>query len=33
MFKVPEGGKVGVIGSGRGMTEAAKRGRHEFSLE
>jgi len=34
MFKVPEGasGKVGVIGSGKGITEYAKRGRHEFEL-
>eukprot|EP00887_Chlorella_sp_A99_P001606 scaffold8.g1606.t1 len=30
MFKVPEGGKVGVIGSGKGVTEYAKRKRHEF---
>ena len=30
MFSVPEGGKVGVIGSGRGMTEFKGRGRHDF---
>ena len=32
MFKVPEGvnAKVGVVGSGRGMTEYSKRQRHEF---
>ena len=30
MFKVPEGGKVGVIGSGKGTTEFAKKRRHEF---
>jgi survival-of-motor-neuron-related-splicing factor 30 len=33
MFAVPEGGKVGVIGSGQGMTQAAKKGRHEFNLD
>mmetsp|Transcript_17087 Transcript_17087/g.51065 ORF Transcript_17087/g.51065 Transcript_17087/m.51065 type:complete len:306 (-) Transcript_17087:193-1110(-) len=33
MFSVPEGigGKVGVTGSGRAMTEAPNRGRHDFS--
>mmetsp|Transcript_31990 Transcript_31990/g.90805 ORF Transcript_31990/g.90805 Transcript_31990/m.90805 type:complete len:325 (-) Transcript_31990:73-1047(-) len=32
MFKSPEGvdGKVGVVGSGRGMTDFHNRGRHEF---
>jgi hypothetical protein len=30
---VPEGGKVGVIGSGKGMTDYKKQGRHEFSLD
>lgn len=33
MFKVPEGGKVGVIGSGRGVTEYKKATRHEFNVE
>lgn len=33
MFAVPEGGKVGVIGSGKGMTKAAKTGRHEFNVD
>lgn len=35
MFKVPEevGGKVGVVGSGKGMTDYQKRARHEFSLD
>jgi hypothetical protein len=33
MFKVPEGGKVGVIGSGKGVTEYKKQKRHEFSVE
>ncbi|KAG2484619.1 hypothetical protein HYH03_016573 [Edaphochlamys debaryana] len=30
MFSVPEGGKVGVVGSGRGMTDYVKKARHEF---
>jgi survival-of-motor-neuron-related-splicing factor 30 len=32
MFKVPEGvqGKVGITGSGQGMTDYAKRKRHEY---
>jgi len=30
IFKVAEGGKVGVVGSGRGMTDFSKRARHEF---
>jgi survival-of-motor-neuron-related-splicing factor 30 len=35
IFKVPEGldARVGVVGSGKGMTENAKRGRHEFSAD
>lgn len=35
MFAVPEGldGKVGVIGSGKGMTEAANPGRHDFDAD
>jgi survival-of-motor-neuron-related-splicing factor 30 len=33
IFKVPDNGKVGVVGSGKGMTEYAKRGRHEFNLD
>lgn len=33
MFSVPEGGKVGVVGSGRGMTDYKKAGRHDFSVE
>lgn len=35
MFKVPEGteGKVGVTGSGQGMTEYETRKRHEFQGE
>jgi survival-of-motor-neuron-related-splicing factor 30 len=33
MFSVPEGGKVGVIGSGRGMTDYQKQGRHEFQVD
>lgn len=33
MFAVPEGGKVGVIGSGKGMTAAKKQARHDFSLD
>ena len=33
MFAVPEGGKVGVIGSGRPMTEARKLKRHEFGAD
>ncbi|KAI8462431.1 MAG: hypothetical protein J3K34DRAFT_527755 [Monoraphidium minutum] len=33
MFSVPEGGKVGVVGSGRGMTDYKKAGRHEFSVD
>jgi hypothetical protein len=32
-FSVPEGGKVGVVGSGRGMTDYKKAGRHEFSVD
>ena len=33
MFAVPEGGKVGVIGSGKGLTEYTKQTRHEFHVE
>ncbi|GBF92995.1 hypothetical protein Rsub_05831 [Raphidocelis subcapitata] len=33
MFSVPEGGKVGVIGSGKAMTDYKKAGRHDFSLD
>ncbi len=35
IFKVPEGvnAKVGVVGSGQGMTAAPKLGRHEFNVE
>ena len=33
MFSVPDGGKVGVVGSGRPMTEAKKAARHEFAVE
>eukprot|EP00775_Hariotina_reticulata_P012496 gene12496-12630_t len=33
MFKVPENGKVGVIGSGRGVTEYKKQTRHEFNVD
>jgi survival-of-motor-neuron-related-splicing factor 30 len=33
MFAVPEGGKVGVIGSGKGVTEYKKAARHEFNVE
>lgn len=35
MFKVPEGSssKVGVVGSGKGMTNYQKRARHEFGLD
>jgi survival of motor neuron-related-splicing factor 30 len=33
MFSVPDGltAKVGVVGSGKGMTEYQKRGRHDFA--
>jgi survival-of-motor-neuron-related-splicing factor 30 len=33
MFKVPEGqkAKVGVVGSGQGMTDYQKRKRHDFA--
>ncbi|KDD71207.1 hypothetical protein H632_c5560p0 [Helicosporidium sp. ATCC 50920] len=30
IFKVPEGGKVGVVGSGQGMTDYKKQKRHDF---
>jgi survival-of-motor-neuron-related-splicing factor 30 len=32
IFKVPDGtaGKVGVVGSGKGVTEYQKRGKHQF---
>ena len=30
MFAVPEGGKVGVIGSGKGVTAAPERQKHLF---
>jgi survival-of-motor-neuron-related-splicing factor 30 len=33
IFKVPENGKVGVIGSGKGVTEYKKAARHEFQVE
>jgi survival of motor neuron-related-splicing factor 30 len=33
MFSVNEGGKVGVVGSGKGMTDYKKRQRHEFDLD
>ncbi|WIA16543.1 hypothetical protein OEZ85_013217 [Tetradesmus obliquus] len=33
MFKVPDNGKVGVIGSGKGVTEYKKAARHEFQVE
>jgi hypothetical protein len=33
MFKVPDNGKVGVIGSGRGVTEYKKQTRHEFNVD
>ncbi len=33
MFAVPENGKVGVIGSGKGMTDFNKKGRHEFTVD
>ena len=35
MFKVPEGveAKVGITGSGQGMTEYAKRKRHDYHDE
>eukprot|EP00878_Enallax_costatus_P016841 GHUV01017677.1.p1 GENE.GHUV01017677.1~~GHUV01017677.1.p1 ORF type:complete len:274 (+),score=82.36 GHUV01017677.1:702-1523(+) len=33
MFAVPEGGKVGVIGSGKGLTDYKKQTRHEFHVE
>lgn len=33
MFAVPEGGKVGVIGSGKGLTEYKKQTRHEFNVD
>jgi hypothetical protein len=32
-LQVPEGGKVGVIGSGKGLTEFKKQKRHEFNVE
>jgi hypothetical protein len=32
MFKVPEGGKVGVIGSGQAMSSLQKKKRHEFAV-
>ena len=31
MFSVPEGGKVGVIGSGKPMTDYKPAGRHDFA--
>lgn len=35
IFKVPEGvkSKVGVVGSGKGMTDYQRQGKHEFSLD
>jgi survival-of-motor-neuron-related-splicing factor 30 len=35
IFKVPDGvsSKVGVVGSGKGMTDFQRKGRHEFSLD
>ncbi|KAF6257849.1 hypothetical protein COO60DRAFT_1701647 [Scenedesmus sp. NREL 46B-D3] len=33
MFKVPDNGKVGVIGSGKGVTDYKKAARHEFQVE
>lgn len=33
MFAVPDNGKVGVIGSGKGLTEYKKQKRHEFNVE
>lgn len=32
-LQVPDGGKVGVIGSGKGLTEFKKQKRHEFNVE
>lgn len=32
-FSVAEGGKVGVVGSGRGMTDYKKAGRHDFTVD
>ena len=31
--QVPDNGKVGVIGSGKGLTEYKKQKRHEFNVE
>lgn len=31
--QVPDNGKVGVIGSGKGLTEFKKQKRHEFSVD
>jgi hypothetical protein len=33
VLQVPDNGKVGVIGSGKGLTEYKKQKRHEFSVD
>lgn len=33
LFQVPDNGKVGVIGSGKGLTEYKKQKRHEFNVD
>jgi hypothetical protein len=33
LLQVPDNGKVGVIGSGKGLTEYKKQKRHEFSVD